>query len=73
MQRISLEATFQRKVYLVMLHPNIPFITGDTEGHDHLCRHYTAQISAVKQLCRVCECPTHLSAGYSKQGNVLQQ
>ena len=56
---------YNEKVYPVVLHPYIPFIIGDTEGHDRLCGHYTARFSAIKQLCRVCECPTHLS-GYSK-------
>jgi hypothetical protein len=45
--------------------PYVPFIIGDTKGHDRLCGHYTARFSAVKQLCRVCECPTNFS-GYSK-------
>ena len=56
---------YNDRVYEVVLHPYIPFIIGDTEGYDRLCGHYTAQFKAVKQLCRVCECPTHLS-GYSK-------
>jgi Plavaka transposase len=56
---------YNEKVYPVVMHPYIPFIIGDTEGHDRLCGHYTARFSAIKQLCRACECPTHLS-GYSK-------
>ena len=56
---------YNDRVYPVVLHPYIPFIIGDTEGHDRLCGHYTARFKAVKQLCRVCECPNHLS-GYSK-------
>ena len=43
----------------------VPFIVGDTEGHDRLCGHYTARFEAIKQLCRVCKCPTRLCA-YSK-------
>ena len=43
----------------VALHPYVPFIVGDTEGHDRLCGHYTARFATVKQLCRVCECPTN--------------
>ena len=53
------------KIFPVVMHPFVPFIVGDTEGHDRLCGHYTARFSAIKQLCRVCECPTLLS-GYSK-------
>jgi hypothetical protein len=52
-------------LYPVVLHPYIPFIIGDTEGHDRLCGHYTARFEKVKQLCLACECPPHLS-GYSK-------
>jgi hypothetical protein len=54
-----------KKIYPVVFQPYVLFIIGDTEGHDCLCGHYTARFSAVKQLCRVCECPTNFS-GYSK-------
>ena len=48
-----------------MLHPSdVPFIVGNTEGHDRLYGHYTARFKTVKQLCRACQCPTDLS-GYS--------
>ena len=53
------------KVYPIVLHPYFPFIIGDTEGHDCLCGHYSARFGSIKQLCRVCECPT-LESGYSK-------
>ena len=43
----------------------VPFIVGDTEGHDRFCGHYTVRFEAIKQLCRVCKCPTRLCA-YSK-------
>jgi hypothetical protein len=56
---------YNERIYPVVLHPYVPFIIGDTEGHDRLCGHYTARFAAVKQLCRTCECPTNLS-GYSK-------
>jgi len=56
---------YNKKIYPVVFQPYVPFIIGDTEGHDRLCGHYTARFSAVKQLCRVCECPTYFS-GYSK-------
>ncbi len=56
---------YNGKVYPIVLHPYIPFIIGNTEGHDRLCGHYTAHFSSMKQLCRVCECPT-LESGYSK-------
>jgi hypothetical protein len=58
---------YNGQVHPVVLHPYIPFIIGDTEGHDRFCGHYTAHFSSVAQLCRVCECPT-LEAGYSRQG-----
>ena len=53
------------KDHRVVLHPYVPFIIGDTEGHDRLCGHYTARFAGVQQLCRTCECPTLLT-GYSK-------
>ncbi len=56
---------YNGQIHPVVLHPYIPFIIGDTEGHDRLCGHYTARFSSVAQLCRVCECPT-LESGYSK-------
>ena len=56
---------YDEKVLPVVFHPYVPFIIGDTEGHDRLCGHYTARFSGVQQLCRICECPTYLT-GYSK-------
>jgi hypothetical protein len=56
---------YNNRIFPIVLHPYIPFIIGDTEGHDRLCGHYTARFSKIKQLCRVCECPT-LESGYSK-------
>jgi hypothetical protein len=56
---------YNNRIFLIVLHPYIPFIIGNTEGHDRLCGHYTARFSKIKQLCRVCECPT-LESGYSK-------
>jgi hypothetical protein len=53
------------KAHPVVLHPYVPFIVGDTEGHDRLCGHYTARFSKIKQLCRACECPTD-KTGYSQ-------
>ena len=43
----------------------VPFIVGDTEGHDRYCGHYTARFARICQLCRICECPTK-RCGYSK-------
>ena len=43
----------------------VPFIIGDTEGHDQLCGHYKCRTGNVAQLCRACKCPTRLS-GWSK-------
>ena len=36
----------------------VPFIVGDTEGHNRFCGHFTARFGAICQLCRICECPT---------------
>jgi len=56
---------YNKQIYPIVFHPYVPFIIGDTEGHDHLCGHYTSRTKNVQQLCRGCECPTLLS-GYSK-------
>ncbi len=56
---------YQEAVHNVVFHPNVPFVIGDMEGHDCLCKHYTAQFSKIKQLCRACEYPTEMT-GYSK-------
>ena len=59
---------FRGKSFPAVLHPYIPFIIGDTEGHDGLCGHFKSRTAGVAQLCRACECPTLLS-GYSKARN----
>ncbi|KAI2500694.1 hypothetical protein MHU86_13777 [Fragilaria crotonensis] len=56
---------YHGKSFQTVLHPYVPFIIGDTEGHDTLCGHYRSRTSGVSQLCRVCECPTEKS-GWSK-------
>ena len=56
---------FGGQVYPVVFRLYVPFIVGDTEGHDRLCGHYTARFEGIQQLCRVCKCPTKLSS-YSK-------
>jgi len=56
---------YKEKVHPIVLHPYIPFIIGDTEGHDRLCGHYTTRFKTIQQLCRSCECPTRFT-GYSK-------
>jgi hypothetical protein len=33
---------YNGNVHPVVFHPYVPFIIGDTEGHDRLCGHYTA-------------------------------
>ena len=54
------------KSFPVIFHPFVvPFITGDTEGHDALCGLYKSWTAGVAQLCRAGECPTMVS-GYSK-------
>ncbi|KAI2494143.1 hypothetical protein MHU86_20375 [Fragilaria crotonensis] len=56
---------YRGKSFPVHLHPYVPFILGDTVGHDSLCGHYQSRTSKVAQLCRACVCPTEKS-GYSK-------
>jgi hypothetical protein len=56
---------YNRTIHPVVFRLYVPFIIGDTEGHDRLCGHYTARFSKIQQLCRICECPTYLT-GYSK-------
>ena len=56
---------FQGEDHKVTFRLYIPFIIGDTEGHDLLCGHYKCRTGNVAQLCRACECPTNLS-GWSK-------
>ena len=56
---------YNNTIHKVVFHPYVPFIVGDTEGHDRLCGHYTARFMEIKQLCRICECPSYLT-GYSK-------
>ena len=67
LQRTGLKwnLSFCGKSFPVVLHPFIPFIIGDTEGHDALCGYYKSRTSGVAQLCRGCKCPTMIS-GYSK-------
>ena len=62
---LKLKPNYGMKVYDVVLHPYVPFIIGNTEDHDRLCGHYTARFAKIKQLCRACECPTHMNV-YSK-------
>ncbi len=38
---------YNGKLHPIVLHPYIPFIIGDTEGHGRLCGHYTARFSSV--------------------------
>jgi hypothetical protein len=56
---------FHGKTYPVVLHPFIPFLIGDTEGHDSLCGRFKSRTDDIAQLCRACVCPTML-CGYSK-------
>jgi hypothetical protein len=48
-----------------VFHPFVPFIIGDTKGHDRLCGHFTARFAQIQHLCCICKCPTSLT-GYSK-------
>ena len=56
---------YQKKVFPVTFWMYVPFIVGDTEGHDQLCGHYKCRTGNVAQLCRACVCPTKL-CGWSK-------
>jgi hypothetical protein len=56
---------YRGKSHPTVLHLYIPFIIGDTEGHDTLCGHYKSRTGGVAQLCRACECPT-MKCGWSK-------
>jgi hypothetical protein len=56
----------------VVFHPYIPFIIGDTEGHDRLCGHYTSRGKGVNQLCRACECPAECSGSSKSSGYPLR-
>ena len=61
-----MEHTVQGKSYPTVLHPYVPFIIGDTEGHDTLCGHFKSRTAGgVAQLCRACACPT-MKCGWSK-------
>jgi hypothetical protein len=55
---------YRGEVYPAVLYPFVPFIIGDTEGHDQLCGHYKSRTKS-RQLCRTCEVPTH-KTGWSK-------
>jgi hypothetical protein len=56
---------YKGSVFPVVFRTYVPFIIGDTEGHDMLCGHYKCRTGNVAQLCRSCMCPTKLS-GWSK-------
>ena len=56
---------FQGNTFPVTFRMYVPFIIGDTEGHDQLCGHYKCRTGSVAQLCRACVCPTKL-CGWSK-------
>ena len=43
--------TFRGKLSPVLLHPCVPFIVGDTEGHDGLSGHYKSCTAGFAQLC----------------------
>lgn len=63
---------YQGRTLPVVFHPYVPFIIGDTEGHDRLCGHYTSRGKGVNQLCRVCECPTECSGSSKSFGYPLR-
>ena len=50
---LKLNLTFRGKSFPgVLLPPFVPFIIGDTEGHNSLCGHYKSRTAGVAQLCR---------------------
>lgn len=63
---------YKGATYQVTFRTYVPFIIGDTEGHDQLCGHYKCRTGNVAQLCRSCKCPTHLS-GWSKANFPLRK
>lgn len=55
------ELRYRGQVFPVTFKMYVPFIVGDTKGHNRLCGHYNSKGQRVKQLCHACECPTELS------------
>jgi hypothetical protein len=53
---------YNGKIHSVVFHPYVPFIIGNTEGHN---RHLTACFPKIQLLCCICKCPTSLT-GHSK-------
>jgi hypothetical protein len=56
---------YKHAIHNVVFHPYVPFVIGDTDGHNFLCEHYTERFAKIKQLCRACECPKEMT-GYSE-------
>ena len=56
---------YKGKVQEVVFRIVIPFIIGDTDGHDKYCGHHRMRGKNIKQLCRACECPT-MKSDHSK-------
>ena len=48
------------KTWHVRMKFAVAFVVGDTELHDKLCGHYGCRNKSVAQICRHCNCPTHL-------------
>jgi hypothetical protein len=61
--RPEMEPDVPWQIVSVILHLFVPFIIGDTEGHDALYGHYKSCTARVAQLCQACECPNMVS-GY---------
>ena len=63
---------YRGTVHKVTFRLYVPFIIGDTKGHDLLCGHYKCRTGNVAQLCCACQCPTNLS-GWSKANFPLRK
>jgi hypothetical protein len=63
---------YNEKVYPVVMHPYIPFIIGDTEGHDRLCGHYSHRTILCYQAALSCLRVSHTLIRLL-QGKVLPQ
>jgi hypothetical protein len=67
---------YRGKVYNIVLHMPVLFISGDTEGHDKLCGKFLSRGTLVKRLCRCCDTPTlstddpYFAFNYVKQNTV---
>jgi hypothetical protein len=62
---------FSGRIYPVTFRTYVPFVVGDTKGHDVVCGHYKFRMGNVAQLCRACTCPK--LSGWSKSNFSLRK